>query len=213
MSALAWGQAWRGLRRGWDRLAVYLPVVLMGIVALATYLLARNTPVFLPAAAPRAAAHEPDYFLRDFTVRSFDANGRLKSEVSGAEGRHYPDSDTLEIDQPRMRAYNARGQVTVATARRALSNGDGSEVQLFGDAVVTRLPGVGPDGQRQPRIEVRGEFLHFFVNTEQLKSNRPVVLERDGDRFTGDNLDYTNLDLQLQLSGRVRGTIAPSEKR
>ncbi len=213
MSALAWGQAWRGLRRGWDRLAVYLPVALMGIVALATYLLARNTPVFLPAAAPRAAAHEPDYFLRDFTVRSFDANGRLKSEVSGTEGRHYPDTDTLEIDQPRMRAYNARGQVTVATARRALSNGDGSEVQLFGDAVVTRQPGIDTSGKRVARIEVRGEFLHFFVNTEQLKSNRPVVLERDGDRFTGDNLDYTNLDLQLQLSGRVRGTIAPSEKR
>lgn len=213
MSALAWGQAWRGLRRGWDRLAAYLPVILMGIVALATYLLARNTPVFLPAAAARDATHEPDYFLRDFTVRSFDVNGRLKSEVSGAEGRHYPDTDTLEIDQPRMRAYNVRGQVTVATAKRALSNGDGSEVQLFGDAVVTRQPSVGPNGQRQPRIEVRGEFLHFFVNTEQLKSNRPVVLERDGDRFTGDNLDYTNLDLQLQLTGRVRGTIAPSDKR
>ncbi|MEY2801674.1 MAG: putative 3-deoxy-D-manno-octulosonate 8-phosphate phosphatase [Pseudomonadota bacterium] len=213
MSALAWGQAWRGLRRGWDRLAAYLPVILMGIVALATYLLARNTPVFLPAAAARDATHEPDYFLRDFTVRSFDVNGRLKSEVSGTEGRHYPDTDTLEIDQPRMRAYNVRGQVTVATAKRALSNGDGSEVQLFGDAVVTRQPSVGPNGQRQPRIEVRGEFLHFFVNTEQLKSNRPVVLERDGDRFTGDNLDYTNLDLQLQLTGRVRGTIAPSDKR
>lgn len=213
MSALAWGQAWRGMRRGWDRLAVYLPAVLMGIVALGTYLLARNTPVFLPAAEERVATHEPDYFLRDFTVRSFDVNGRLKSEVSGKEGRHYPDTDTLEIDEPRMRAYNERGQITVATARRALSNGDGSEVQLFGDAVVTRQPGLGANGQRLPRLEVRGEFLHFFVNTEQLKSNRPVVLEREGDRFTGDSMDYTNLDLQLQLSGRVRGTIAPREKR
>ncbi len=213
MSAAALGQAWRGVRRAADRAAVYLPLVLMGLVALGTYLLARNTPVFLPASEPAAPTHVPDYFLRDFTVRSFDANGRLKSEVSGTEGRHYPDTDTLEIDQPRMRAYNLRGQVTVATARRALSNGDGSEVQLFGDAVVTRLPGVGPDGQRQPRIEVRGEFLHFFVNTEQLKSNRPVVLERGADRFTGDSLDATNLEQQLQLTGRVRGTIAPGANR
>jgi lipopolysaccharide export system protein LptC len=213
VSTAVWGQAWRGLRRGWDRLAVYLPVFLMGVMALATYLLARNTPIFLPAAATRAATHEPDYFLRDFTVRSFDASGRLKSEISGAEGRHYPDTDTLEIDQARMRSYNERGQITVATARRALSNGDGSEVQLFGDAVVTRQPGLGPGGQRTPRIEVRGEFLHFFANTEQLKSNRPVILERDADRFTGDNLDFNNLSQQLQLSGRVRGTIVPSEKR
>ncbi len=213
MSTATGGGAWRGLRRAADRAAVYLPLVLMGFVALGTYLLARNTPVFLPAAEPRAPTHVPDYFLRDFTVRSFDAAGRLKSEVSGVEGRHYPDTDTLEIDQPRMRAYNARGQVTVATAKRGLSNGDGSEVQLFGDAVVTRQSGVDPSGKRTPRVEVRGEFLHFFVNTEQLKSNRPVVLERDTDRFTGDSLDFTNLDQQLQLTGRVRGTLAPGEKR
>ncbi len=213
MSTAAWGQAWRNLRRTADRAAVYLPLVLMGLVALATYLLARNTPVFLPAAEPRAPQHVPDYFLRDFTVRSFDATGRLQSEVSGVEGRHYPDTDTLEIDQPRMRAYNLRGQVTVATARRALSNGDGSEVQLFGDAVVTRQPGIDTSGKRVARIEVRGEFLHFFVNTEQLKSNRPVVIERDTDRFTGDSLDFTNLDQQLQLTGRVRGTIAPGANR
>lgn len=213
MSAMTWGDAWRGLRRGWDRLAVYLPVIMMGLVALGTYLLARNTPVFLPASAAPAATHEPDYFLRNFTVRSFDAQGRLKSEVSGVEGRHYPDTDTMEIDQPRMRAYNERGQVTVASAKRGLSNADGSQVQLFGDAVVTRQPGVDAKGKRLPRVEVRGEFLHFFVETEQLKSNRPVILERDTDRFTGDSLDFSNIDQQLQLAGRVRGTIAPGEKR
>ncbi len=213
MSAAALGQAWRGVRRAADRAAVYLPLVLMGLVALGTYLLARNTPVFLPASEPAAPTHVPDYFLRDFTVRSFDAKGRLKSEVSGVQGRHYPDTDTLEIDQPRMRSYNARGQVTVATARRALSNGDGSEVQLFGDAVVTRQPGTDISGRRTPRVEVRGEFLHFFADTERLTSNRPVILERDADRFTGDTLDFTNLDQQLQLSGRVRGTLAPSGKR
>ncbi len=213
MSTLALGAAWRGVRRAADRAAVYLPLVLMGILALATYLLARNAPVFGPAPAPSAPTHVPDYFLRDFTVRSFDAKGRLKSEVSGIEGRHYPDTDTLEIDQPRMRSYNARGQVTVATARRALSNGDGSEVQLFGNAVVTRQPGVDTSGRRTPRVEVRGEFLHFFADTERLTSNRPVVLERGADRFTGDSLDATNLEQQLQLTGRVRGTLAPSEKR
>lgn len=213
MNAAAGALAWRSLRRGWDRLAVYLPLALMGVVALGTYLLARNTPVFLPAVAPRAPTHLPDYFMRDFTVRSFDVKGRLKSEVSGVEGRHYPDTDTLEIDQPRMRSFDARGQLTIATARRALSNADGSEVQLFGDAVVTRPSSVDVKGERLPRTEVRGEFLHFFVNTEQVRSNRPVVLERDTDRFTGDNLDYNHADQRLQLTGRVRGVIAPGAAR
>ena len=76
--------------------------------------------------------------MRRFSVKTFDAAGHIKSEVYGTEARHYPDTDTLEIDQPRIRSFNNRGELTVATARRALSNGDGSEVQLFGDAVVTR---------------------------------------------------------------------------
>jgi lipopolysaccharide export system protein LptC len=112
-----------------------------------------------------------------------------------------------------MRTFDVRGQVTVAQALRALSNADGSEVQLFGDAVVTRQPGVDAKGQRLPRTEVRGEFLHVFVNTEQVRSNRPVVLERDTDRFAGDNLDYNHVNQQLQLTGRVRGVIAPGGSR
>lgn len=204
-------RAWGWLRATWDRAVVYLPVLLMALVALATYLLARNTPVFGPAPAARAATHDPDYFMRGFSVKSFDPSGRLKSEVFGNEGRHYPDTDTLEIDAPRIRAYNERGELTVATARRALSNGDGSQVQLFGDAVVVRESLPGPGGEPRPRLEIRGEFLHFFMNTEQLKSNKPVVIERGADQFSADSLDYNHLDLLLQMQGRVRGVIAPGK--
>ncbi len=206
-------RAWGWLRNAWDRLTVYLPVVLMGLIALGTYLLARNTPVFGPAPSPQAARHEPDYFLRRFTVKSFDASGRLTSEVTGTEGRHYPDTDTLEIDQPRIRALNARGELTLATAQRALTNSDASEVQLFGDAVVTRVARSLGGGREKPGLEVRSEFLHFFVNTEQMRTHKPVVVLRGGDRFTADSLAFDNLDQQLQMQGRVRGQIAPSRPK
>src|SRR5690606_2026312 len=115
----------RGWLRTWDRVSVYLPVILMGLLALGTYWLARNTPAISPPAAAAAPTHDPDYFMRRFSVKSFDPTGRLKSEVQGVEARHYPDTDTLEIDQPHIRAYNPQGLLTVATARRALSNSDG----------------------------------------------------------------------------------------
>ena len=210
MNAVPLARAWGRLRRLWDRLAVWLPIILMGLVALGTYWLARNTPVFGPPAAERPATHDPDYFMRRFSLRNFGPDGRLKSEVLGVEGRHYPDTDTLEIDQPRIRAFNARGELTVATAERGLSNGDGSEVQLIGNAVVTREAVTDAKGHTRPRLEIRGEFLHAFLDTEQLKSNKPVILIRGTDQFTADNLDYDNLDRLLALQGRVRGTLAPA---
>lgn len=203
--------AWLWLRTAWDRVAIYLPVILMGVLALGTYWLVRNTPALLGGPdAQRALTHEPDYFMRGFSVKTFDGAGRLKSEVFGAEARHYPDTDTLEIDQPRIRSFNPQGEMTVATAQRAVSNNDGTEVQLIGNAVVTREAGVGPDGQPQPRLEFRGEFLHAFLGaTERIKSHKPVTLIRGSDQFTAENLDYDNLDRVMELRGRVRGTLSP----
>lgn len=207
----AFAASWRRIRAGWDRVAIYLPIILMGVLALGTYWLARNTPVLLGGGdGQKELTHDPDYFMRGFSVKTFDANGRLKTEVFGTEARHYPDTDTLEIDDPRVRTYNENGAVTVATGKRAISNGDGSEVQLMGNAVVTREQPAQAKGQAaEPRMEFRGEFLHVFVNTEKVRSHLPVTLTRGSDQFTADRLDYDNLDRLMQMQGRVRGTLAP----
>ena len=114
------------VRATWDRMTVYLPIILMAVMALGTYWLARHTPTLGTTDVPRPATHDPDYFMRGFSVKTYGAGGRLKSEIVGSEARHYPDTDTVEIDQPRIRSFDPAGRLTVATARRALSNGDGS---------------------------------------------------------------------------------------
>ncbi len=199
----------RLLWHAWDTASVYLPVMLMAVLALATYWLARSTPALLPPAAAAAVTHEPDYFMRRFGVKSFDVDGRLKSEMRGEHAQHYPDTDTLDIEQPRIRVYNAQGQRTVASANKAVSNGDGSEVQLIGNAVVVRDGRPKANGPAQEPMEFRGAFLHVFANAERVKSHKPVVLIRGQDRFTGDSLEYDDLAQVLQLGGRVRGTLVP----
>lgn len=201
------------LRVAWDRLSLYLPVILMGVLALGTYWLVRSAPVFMPPEPERAATHDPDYFMKKFSVKTFDAAGRLKSEVTGADARHFPDTDILEIDQVRIRSFNGQGELTVATANRALSNADGSDVQLFGNALVVRDAVASKAGQTTPRLEFRGEFLHAFMNTEQVKSDKPVQLTRGSDRFTGDTMDYDNLARVMQLRGRVKGLLVPEPAR
>ncbi len=197
------------LRAGWDRLSLYLPMALMGVLALGTYWLVRSAPVFMPPEAENAARHEPDYFMRRFSVKTFDGSGRLKSEIFGSEARHYPDTDTLEIDQIRIRSFSEEGRLTTATANYALTNSDGSEVQLFGNALVVRDAVTDTAGQVLPRLTFRGEFLHAFMNSERVKSHKPVELTRDNDRFTADTMDYDNLDRVMQLQGRVKGILMP----
>ncbi len=215
MNAAAVVSWWTRVRRLWDRLAVYLPLLLMGLMAMTTYWLVHNTPVAGEAELEAAPRHVPDYFMRDFSVRVFDADGHLKSEIVGTEGRHFPDTDTLEIDQPRLRLLGSEGRVTSATAARGLINADGSEAQLFDRAVVVREASTSAKGIVVPRSELHSDFLHVFANTEQVRSHLPVVLVRGtGDRFTAqDGMFYDNLNRVMQLHGRVRGTLLPPKEK
>jgi lipopolysaccharide export system protein LptC len=200
---------WRRVLRTWDQVSIYLPITLMAALALGTYWLVRNSPVFSTQEAPKAAKHDVDYFMRKFTIKSFGEAGQLKSEIYGVEGRHYPESDTLEIDQPRILSISDAGRPVTSTGNRALSNGDGSEVQLFGNARVIREAVAGNDGKVLPRMEFQGEFLHAFVNEERVKSHLPVTLIRGADQFSGDTFVYNNLTGIAELKGRVKGQLMP----
>jgi len=201
------------LRRAWDRASLYLPIILMGLLALGTYWLVRSTPMSPSSAPDQPVRHDPDYILEKFSVKTFDTQGRLKSELYGELARHFPDTDILEIEQARIRTFSSQGHLTTATARRALANSDSSEVQLIGDARVVREATVDKSGARLPRISFSGEFLHAFMEAERIKSHKPVELVRGNDRITADSLDYSNFDQVMELRGRVRGTLQTAPSR
>ena len=71
----------------------------------------------------------------------------------------------------------------------------------------------GQAGEVAVPMEFRSEFLHAFMNTEQVKSNKPVELTRGQDRFSGDAMDFDNLGRVVELHGRVKGTLVPGAAR
>jgi lipopolysaccharide export system protein LptC len=204
--------AWLLIRRLADRLVIYLPVLLMGALALGSYWLVRNAPVAPVTATDKPLTHEADYFLSKFSVKTFNPQGRLKNELFGDQARHFADTDTIEIDHVRMHNFNELGRLTTVTsANRAVSNGDNSEVQLYGNASSVREAAADANGVMQPKMEFKGEFLHTFVNEERLKSHLPVVIRRGNSELSADTLDYDNLARVIHLQGRVKASLQPSK--
>jgi lipopolysaccharide export system protein LptC len=201
------------LRWAWDRLTLYLPVLLMGVLAMATYWLVRSTPIDSALEPVAPLLHQSDYFMRQFSINTFDAEGKLKSQVSGAEARHFPDTDTLEIDQVTIRSFDPQGHLTTATARQAITNGDASEVQLMGGAQVVRAASASTVGKEQPALTFSGEYLHAFMKTQRVISDKPVLLMRGQDRFAADSMDFDNQQRVIRLEGRVKGTLVPTLTR
>lgn len=202
----------KGVRAVLERLTLYLPVFLMGVLAMATYWLVRSTPSPAAAAPVAATRHLPDYYMRGFGVKTFDAGGALKSEVSGQQARHFPDTNTLEIEQVVIRSFDVQGRLTTATAQRAVTNADASEVQLIGAALVERAAQRKDDGTLQPAMRLSGEWLQVFMNTERVTSSQPVVLMRGNDRFTADRMNFDNQARNVELGGRVKGVLNPPTK-
>ena len=187
-----------------ELVATYLPLLLMLVLALGTWWLVKNTPG--PDVPPEAALprEEPDYTMDRFVVERFDKNGRLKLRLQGDRLRHFAATDIIEVDEAQVRAVAEDGRVTLARSRRAVANGDGSEVQLIGDA---RVDSRGPRGEP---IQFRGEFLHAFLNTERVRSHLPVVVTSNGSEFHAAGMDYDHLTGQLLLQGKMRALLQPS---
>lgn len=190
-----------------ELLATYLPLLLMALLALGSWWLVKNIPL---APKPRDAApprSEPDYTMHGFTIERFEPNGRLKLRMSGAVMRHFPDTDRIEVEQLRFEAYAPDGRVTQGSARRGLSNGDGSEILLEGSAQLTQ-----PDRQGQP-VKLSSERLRLFTVTERIVTDKPVLIERAGQRANAMGMDYDNGRGLLQWQGPARSVMAPGKGR
>lgn len=193
-------------------LSNYLPLLMMALLASGTWWLVKNTPLLDAPTELAAPRHLPDYRMANFEIQRIGADGRLNVQISGAELRHYPDTDTVEIDQARVRAIGPDGSLAIAEAKRAISNGDGSDMQLMGNVHLRRLaPGAGENAPAQ--LEVRGEFLQALSNSEILRSHLPVTIRQGGSTLNAQNFEYRHLTGQVTFTGKAQGQITSRTTR
>jgi len=200
-----------GFRRLIDRLALYLPAVLMALFALGSWWLVRSLPSLFAEPKTKQVRHEPDYFLSGFSVKSFDNTGRLTRELSGDRAQHFPDTDTLDISQVQMRGQNQEGKRAVARADRAIAKGDGTLVTFIGNVQFTQPAGMN-SGESQAATEMRSQEIQAFVKEERLVSHVPVEIRRDQDVFTAERMAMNSKTGEYELSGKVRGVVHPAKR-
>jgi lipopolysaccharide export system protein LptC len=189
-----------------DLASAYLPLLLMAVLAAGTWWLVRNGPVVDSHPATLPLRHEADYVMTHFVVQRFAPDGSLRTQIEGTQLRHFADDDTLEIDAARIRSVGENGAVTLASAKRALANGDGSEIQLIGDAEVLR-----PAEGNEAAVEFRSEFLHAFRNVERVSSDQPVVVTQGGSVVRAEGMEYDNLSRIVELKGHATATFMPAK--
>jgi lipopolysaccharide export system protein LptC len=123
--------------------------------------------------------------------------------IEGDVVRHYPDTDTLEIDGVRLRWRDDQGHALRATAARAVASGTGDEVRLSGGAVVERERLADEDAP----LTFTSEELVFDRQADQVRSARPVTLRQGQTVIEARMLVYDHADGRLELQGAVKGRL------
>ncbi|MBL8328047.1 MAG: LPS export ABC transporter periplasmic protein LptC [Rubrivivax sp.] len=186
-----------------DALTSYLPLLLMVLLALGSWWLVKNSPAPATPRGAKPAGGEPDYTMRGFTIQRYAADGLLQLTLEGRELHHYPQSDRIEIEELQLTANGPDGRQTLATARKAVSDGKGSRVQLLGGAQVR---GRTADGQR---VEVDSEFLELETESQRVRTDRPVQLRVGTTAATAGGLVWDNRQRQLELQPPIRAVLQP----
>ncbi|MDP5117189.1 MAG: LPS export ABC transporter periplasmic protein LptC [Burkholderiaceae bacterium] len=197
-----------GWRNRLETLVAFLPMVLLAILLWGSVWLVRNAPKVVSGPVVAKTSHEPDYFANNFTLKTYSLQGDLKSFLQGTSSLHFPDTLTNLIEQPVVHSISRSGRLTTAVAKRSLSNEDGSEIQLIGQAVVHKQGLATQD----PAMTLRSEFIHFFANTDSLVTYAPVKIERGENRFQGNGLKADNLNQRFLLQGQVKVLLVPAKR-
>jgi lipopolysaccharide export system protein LptC len=194
---------WRG--RLSEAVAAYLPVLLMALLAALTWWLVKNTPVPGEGRTPPLPREEPDYTMHQFTVTRYEPDGALRARLEGDTLQHFPATDTIKVEQVRLRSLDEQGRVLYGTADHGISNGDATQVRLMGRARVVREPGA--DEGAEERNEIRGEVLDIDTVADRVSSDQPVTLISGRGEVHAGSLDYHHNERVGVLRGRVNGVL------
>lgn len=199
---------WAQLRRTLDSLTLYVPLIIMAMMALGSWWLVRSLPTLESTDVVRPVRTEPDYRLENFSVKTFDKSGQLTRQILGASATHFPQSNELHILRIQMFAQNETGIQFNAQADKGISSNNDQQFDLIGHVQAMRQA-----DSSTPLTRMRGERLTSLINEDRLVSSLPVEITRDRDVFTSDTMDFNTRTGQYLMQGRVRSVIAPTHER
>lgn len=174
-------------------------VLVLAAIGIAAWWLRREAPEVAPTPVPDQ--RRPDYIADGLVVVTTDIEGRISRRLSTPQLRHYPDTDTNELEQPHLTVYRDDGPPWLAQAETGWVTGDGDEVLLRGDVRIDR-EGFADN----PPTALRTRWLVVLPQSDYAYTHRFVELTRGHDWITAeDGLEvWFGEPLRVRLFGRTR---------
>ena len=176
-----------------------LPVFLLAMLAGLTFWLAQMMQTSAPVQDGRQR-HDPDYLIEKFTLRRFDAQGKLQHVLEARSMTHYPDNDATDLVSPKVTALGGAAPLHVSATRGTVAS-EGKVVVLRDGVVIRRdaAPGALPATFTTTEVTV-------YPDDEYLTTAAPVTLVEGKSTVSGLGFELNNRTLNAVMHSRVRAT-------
>jgi lipopolysaccharide export system protein LptC len=190
-------------QRSYDRIAAGVSLVLLAVLAGASYYLSEVASHFELPRAARGQTHEPDYFVEKLALTKLDARGQPAFRMSARRMEHFPDDDTSEFQDPVLVSLDPGKPLVTLSADRGRATSRGEETQLYDNVVLTRAA-----TRDNPKLEVRTDYVLILPDEDLARTDRPVRIAYGSSSLTGVGMEFNNAARVLTVHSKVHGVWA-----
>ena len=141
-----------------------------------------------PVLRKEVVRHDPDYFLQNFTATTMNRQGKPAYQVKAQYLEHYPDDDSMKLNQPFISFYENNIKSWTAQADEAVILQKTHTIHLHGNVILKQQSKIVPTGEKN--------ITSITFTTQQL-----TIETKQNKAHTKSGIKLTKGDNQIQAVG------------
>lgn len=182
--------------RRWEFLIFLL--ILMGISSAVIYWLGDDNPL----SRSELAAHDPDFYMEDFTTLTMNQDGTPKNRLNALYMAHYPLEDTSELIQPKLEIFRKSSPPVIVTADKAWVTSDNQVILMRGNVNLLKF-----DQEGNQTLKVITTDVRVLVDEEYAETDQHATLIGTSSVTNAEGLRAYLQDDRLELLNNVQTQI------
>ncbi|MDH5570693.1 MAG: LPS export ABC transporter periplasmic protein LptC [Gammaproteobacteria bacterium] len=147
----------------------------------------------------QALRHDPDYYLDQFTGKSFNTDGSLHYTLKAGHLKHYPDDNSVHVSMPVLHMFREPNPPWILTADEGLILNDGQLIHLNGTVDITQ------SGPAQTMMKLVTRDLRIYTDQDYAETSARVDISQGTSWTTAVGM-HADLRLgRLELLSKTRG--------
>ncbi len=184
----------------------YLPVLCLGLLALATWWLAdqvrRNGEP-----QPANSASQPDFIVEGVRSSRLGPDGQIQTLMRAVALVHTPAGDVARFEKPEVYYVRDQAPPVTVTAERGASRNGNETIDLAGKVRVVRAADA-----RGPAMTLVTEQLQLRPDDDAASSDVYFRVDRGSTVVEGIGMTANNAFRQVEVRARARGIAQPQQE-